>query len=124
MSQNLDLMKDTINDVAKSLDFEVTDAEKEEILEEIFSTDEWVAVMSRIEGMMYEKHELKTIIEVLEDKGYEAKIYNWHNDSLDDELEVTKGSDHVSIRLSDVKEMDIEELVKLIQNQMEKLNNK
>src|SRR5699024_9867970 len=100
MGQNVDLMKDTINDVAQNLEFEVTDAEKNEILEEIYSTDEWSAVMKKIADMMYEKHEIKYIIEKLKERGYTAKAYTWYNDFIRDELEITKGSNHISIKMS------------------------
>ncbi|QQK75112.1 hypothetical protein HUG15_05820 [Salicibibacter cibarius] len=54
MEQSLELMKDTINDVAQNLDFEVTDEQKKEVLEQIFSTDEWAGIMMKIEGMFRE----------------------------------------------------------------------
>lgn len=124
MRQNMDLMKDTINDVAQNLEFEVTDAEKNEILEEIFSTDEWSAVMNRILDMMYKNHEIKYIIEKLKERGYTAKAHTWYDDLIREELEITKGSNHITIKMSDAREMDIEGLLKLAESEMKRLNNK
>lgn len=43
----------TIRDVAKSVDAEVTEDDMKEIYEEIFFTEEWASVMSKIADMMY-----------------------------------------------------------------------
>ena len=48
-------MKDTIRDILATMDgVEITEEQKEEIEDEIYFTEEWRAVMGKIEEMIHE----------------------------------------------------------------------